>query len=85
MTDVRGPGQDVLMTPAVLLDFETRWPRHSGYKETAIIEELGLAPARYYVLLLRAASSIEGQACNPITAHRVLRRSSANNRVALRI
>lgn len=61
------------MTPAQLLDFEARWPRHSGRKETAIIEELDLAPARYYVLLPRAASSLEGQAHDPITAHRVLR------------
>lgn len=62
------------MTPAQLLDFEQRWPRHTGHKESAIIRELGLAPARYYVLLLRAASSLEGQAHDPITAHRILRR-----------
>lgn len=63
------------MTPAELLDFEARWPRHSGYKETAIIDELGLAPARYYVMLLRAASSLEGQEHDPVTAHRVLRKA----------
>ena len=62
------------MTPAQLLDFEAHWPRHSGYKENAIIEELGLAPARYYVLLKRAAESLEGQAHDPITAHRILRK-----------
>ena len=60
---------------ADLLGFEARWPRHSGYKESAIIAELDIAPARYYVLLLRAASSLEGQALDPITAHRVLRKA----------
>ena len=71
-----GAGRVIHMTTAVdtepttaqLLDFEARWPRHTGRKETAIIETLGIAPARFYVLLLR-----------------VLRRASANNRVALRI
>ncbi len=38
-----------------LLDFERAWPRHSGAKETAIIDQLGLRPARYYALLRSAA------------------------------
>jgi hypothetical protein len=77
-------GRVIHMTPAALaetepgapqlLDFERAHPRHSGHKETAIIETLGLAPARYYVLLKRAAESIEGQAHDAITSHRVLRR-----------
>lgn len=58
-----------------LLDFEAAWPRHCGAKETAIIRELGMKPARFYVLLRRAARSIEGQAHDPITAHRVVRRT----------
>lgn len=62
-------------TSVQLLDFEARWPRHFGHKEIAIIGELRLAPARYYVLLLRAAKSHEGQAYDPITAHRVLRKA----------
>ena len=67
------PGDRVIpMTPAQLLDFEAQWPRHTGRKETALIE-LGVAPARYYVELLRAATSLEGQQHDPITAHRVLR------------
>lgn len=60
-------------TIADLLDFEARWSRHSGFKENAIIADLDIAPARYYILLWRAASSLEGQAHDPITAHRVLR------------
>lgn len=63
-------------TVAELLNFEARWPRHSGYKEAAIIDDFAVAPARYYVLLRRAASCLEGQAHDPFTAHRVLRQSS---------
>lgn len=59
-----------------LLDFERAWPRHSGAKENAIIDELGMKPARYYAMLHRAAASHEGQAHDALTAHRV------NNRVA---
>ncbi|WP_198517639.1 DUF3263 domain-containing protein [Microbacterium lacus] len=62
-------------SPAQLLDFERQWPRHSGRKESAIISELQLDPARYYVLLKRAAESLEGQAHDGLTAHRVLRLS----------
>lgn len=62
------------MTSGELLDFERAWPRHSGAKEGTIIRELGLKPARYYQLLHRAAASLEGQAHDAITAHRVVRR-----------
>lgn len=64
------------MTTGELLDFERAWPRHTGAKENAIIDRLGLKPARYYQLLRRAASSLEGQAHDAITAHRVMRRAS---------
>lgn len=59
------------MTVGELLDFERRWGRHTGAKENAIVDELGIRPARYYVLLGRAARSLEGQAHDPITARRV--------------
>lgn len=65
------------MSPADLLDFEARWPRHTGRKETAIIEQLDLAPARYYIELREAARSLEGQAHDAVTAHRVTRRADA--------
>lgn len=57
-----------------LLDFESAWPRHSHAKENAI-RDRGLTPARYYQLLHRAAASLEGQAHDAITAHRVARRA----------
>ncbi|WP_442928071.1 DUF3263 domain-containing protein [Microbacterium sp. MMO-23] len=33
--------------------------------------ELGMTPARYITLLLRAAESVEGMTADPITARRV--------------
>src|SRR5213592_3772756 len=57
-----------------LLDFERAWPRHSSHKESAIRDNLGIAPARFYSLLHRAAASHEGLAHDPFTAHRILRR-----------
>jgi len=59
------------MTPQQLLDFEATHPHADGWKEMAIIRELGIKPARYYVLLSRAAESVEGIAHDPITARRV--------------
>jgi hypothetical protein len=61
---------------ARLLDFEASWPQHSGRKEIAIRAELGIPPARFYQLLRRAAASLEGQAHDAVTAHRVLRRAA---------
>jgi hypothetical protein len=65
------------MPPDALLDFERAWPRHSGAKENAIVDHLGLKPARYYQLLGRAAASLEGQEHDAVTAHRVIRRQRA--------
>ncbi|MFI8593707.1 DUF3263 domain-containing protein [Microbacterium sp. NPDC078428] len=70
------------VTPGALLELEARWPVHSGAKETAILDGLGIRPARFYQLLHRAAASVEGQAADPITAHRVLRRAARARRRA---
>lgn len=59
------------VTPAELLAFEARHPSWHGDKETRIRSELGLSPARYVVLLERAAASVEGLRADPMTAHRV--------------
>lgn len=64
------------MRPELLLAFEHAWPQHSGRKETAIRRELGTTPARYYVLLHRAAASREGMSADPITSRRVRERST---------
>lgn len=64
----------IMPTTAELLDFEAEHPSWSGEKDDLVVTQLGLRPARYYVLLHRAAATLEGQAHDPITAHRVLRR-----------
>lgn len=63
------------MSPEALLAFEHRWPQHSGRKESAIIHELGITPARYYQLLGRVARSSEGMSADPITARRIRERT----------
>lgn len=65
------------MPPETLLAFERTHPRHTGTKEETIRADLGLTPARYYVLLGRAARSLEGMAADPITARLVRERTSA--------
>ena len=64
------------MSAGDLLDFERAWPRHTGAKEIAIREQLGLTPARFYLLLHRAAETLEGQAHDPLTARRVRTRAA---------
>ena len=59
------------MTPQELLDFEAAHPKHTGAKEQAISDTFGINEVRYYVLLARAAESMEGIAHDPITARRV--------------
>lgn len=63
------------MSAAAFLAFEQSWPDHSGYKETVIRRELGITPARYYVLLHRAAHTREGIEAHPITARHVRERT----------
>lgn len=63
------------MTPSIpqLLDFAAAHPVVRGEVENQIRRDLGITPARYFQLLGRAAASLEGQAHDPITAHRILR------------
>lgn len=60
-----------------LLDFEAAHPERIGRKESRIIDELGIKPARYYQLLHRAADSAVGIAHDPITSRRIRARRSA--------
>lgn len=55
------------MTPAELLAFEAANPGWPSNKEMRIRGALGVTPARYVVLLERAAASCEGQAADPVT------------------
>lgn len=64
-------------TTIELLDFESNYPRWSGQQEEDIRLRFGFGPARYFQLLHRAAATLDGQAHDPMTAHRVLRRIGA--------
>ncbi len=56
-----------------LLAFELAHPGRDGHKEQAIRTELGLAPARYYQLLLRLAHTHAALAAEPMLVKRLLR------------
>lgn len=58
-----------------LFAFENQHTRHTSYKEMLIVKEFGLSPARYYQLLVRAASSDEGARIDPMLCGRIRARS----------
>ncbi|MFJ6427533.1 DUF3263 domain-containing protein [Microbacterium maritypicum] len=64
------------MTPAELVAFEARHPRHTPTKTARIRHALGITEVRYYVLLARAARSAEGITADPATARMVRERAS---------
>lgn len=63
------------MRPENLLAFEQTWPSHTPEKDRRIRKDLGVTPARYYVLLHRAAHTREGIEAHPITARYVRERT----------
>lgn len=65
--------EGTMVDDRVLLEFEAAWPGHTAAKGDAIHRDLDLSVARYYQRLHRAARSLEGQAHDPLTAHRVVR------------
>lgn len=71
------------MTPAQLLDFEHQHPTPTPEKHATIRHEHGISEIRYYVLLERAANSIDGIQHDPITARMV--RERIENRAARRM
>lgn len=62
-------------TIRALFAFENLHPRHTSRKEMMIVDEFGLSPARYYQLLVRAASSDEGARIDPMLCGRIRARS----------
>lgn len=64
-------------TTIELLTFEARWPRHTSRKEVAILDDLGVKPARFYQLLLQAARSEAGMQHDPMTCRRVRARADS--------
>jgi len=63
-----------MLPHADLLEFEQRWRRPCGAKDEAIRRELRITPVRYYMLLKRAAESLDGIAAHPVTARLVRER-----------
>lgn len=68
-----------MLDVGTLLDFAARHPRLRGDVEDRIRRELGVSPARYCQLLHRAAETMEGQAHDPVTAHRIIRQLDATS------
>lgn len=69
------------MTPAELLAFEHQHPGATPDKHARIRHEHGISEIRYYVLLERAATSIDGITADPITARLVRERIEKRARV----
>jgi hypothetical protein len=63
-----------------LLDFEARWPGHSGAKEEAVRAELRLTPARYYQLLGRVVETGDALAHDPLLVGRLRRARDGRER-----
>lgn len=57
-----------------IMQFEARWWRIAGSKESAIVAELGLKPTRYYQLLQQLAQREDVLATYPVLTKRLRRR-----------
>lgn len=68
------------MTPTQLLAFERQHPHHTPTKTEMIRRQLRISEVRYYVLLARAARSVEGIAADPVTARIVRERAEMRAR-----
>ncbi|GAA1881538.1 DUF3263 domain-containing protein [Williamsia serinedens] len=60
-----------------VLEFAARWWRNSGAAETAIRNELGLSPVRFYQRLNRLLDSPAALAAEPVLVRRLQRVRSA--------
>lgn len=56
-----------------ILALEVSWPRHSGSKEEAIRNDLGMSPARYYQLLWRLIETEQALEHDPLLVRRLRR------------
>lgn len=57
-----------------IMQFEDRWWRIAGSKESAIRDELGMSPTRYYQLLHTLAGREDTLAAYPVLTKRLRRR-----------
>ena len=55
----------------VVLEFESRWPRHTGRKEGAIIDAFEISAALYYQHLNRLIDTKEALELNPMLVNRL--------------
>lgn len=57
-----------------IMRFEARWWKFVGSKESAIVDELGMKPVRYYQLLHELAHREDVLAAYPVLTKRLRRR-----------
>jgi hypothetical protein len=63
-----------------MLTFERQWWRSAGAKETAIREQFGMTPTRYYQVLNALVDRPEAIAANPLLVRRLRRLRNARRR-----
>ncbi len=73
MSAVIPPASADVLTVARLLAFEDAHRGHTGAKEVAIRDELGVTPARYYQLLTHAIDSHDAARLYPMLTRVLLR------------
>lgn len=59
-----------------IMRFESRWWRLAGSKESAIRDELGISPTRYYQLLHQLIHRPDAHATYPVLVNRLRRRTT---------
>ena len=74
-----GPAQPAGLTRREhdMLVFERQWWRHAGAKETAIREQFGVPPTRYYQVLNALVDRPAALAADPLLVRRLRRLRSA--------
>ncbi|MGY1600860.1 DUF3263 domain-containing protein [Geodermatophilus sp. SYSU D00815] len=82
-----GPGETTATASAALtrrehdmLAFERQWWRSAGAKETAIREQFGVTPTRYYQALNALVDRPDALAADPLLVRRLRRLRSARRR-----
>jgi hypothetical protein len=63
-----------------ILTFERQWWRRPGAKETAIRDQFGVAPTRYYQVLNALVDRSEALAADPLLVRRLRRLRAARQR-----
>jgi hypothetical protein len=63
-----------------IMRFESKWWRLAGSKESAIRDEFGFSPTRYYQLLHGLLSRQDVEAAYPVLVHRLRRQAARATR-----